>query len=155
MNAPPESIDQSMNIDEFTRQLDEALNPSIQRSLQIQTKHTEAGPRAVFEVSGESWALTFAATRQLWQVHAPYTSVPLWFLVEELMQSLLVLRTYRLSQIAYEETQVIRAQLNQVLTVRGDDGQAVTLSPRAALDLLDLLTVSGPELRQLVQRTGA
>jgi hypothetical protein len=144
-----------MDTTDFQTQLDQALNPSIQRALQLQIKNAEAGPRAVFEVSGESWALTFEATCQRWQVHAPCTNVPLWFLTEELMQSLLVLRTYRLSQVAYAHTQVIRVHLDDVLTVRGDDGQAVTLSPRAAIELLDVLTVSEPALRQLVQGAGA
>jgi hypothetical protein len=144
-----------MEMTDFQMQLDQALDPSLQRTLHMTLEDTEAGPHAVFTVSGESWAITYADARHCWQVHAPNASIPLWFSSHELMPSLLVLRAYRLSQLDHEQRQAIRAQLDQqAFTVRGDDGQAVTLSPQAALELLDVLTVCAPKRQQLVRGAG-
>ncbi len=142
-----------MTIDDFQAQLDRALPPGVQRTLQIQIVAPDSGPYATFTVGEETWRLTYDPTRQHWQLHAPRTGVPLLFLAEELTQSLLVLRAYRMSQLD-DEVRTIRSHLTTVLTLRGEQGQEIVLSPQAALNLLDLLIVSEPDLKQLVQEHG-
>ena len=143
-----------MHIDDFQTQLDQAIQPPIQLALRLTIADTTAGPQAVFAVGGETWRLTYDARTQRWQLHAPATGVPMWFQTNELMQSLLVLRAYRMSQLDYAARTTIDAQLTTALTLRGEDGQQIALSPKAALELLDLLTVSEPELKQLMRGAG-
>lgn len=140
-----------MNRDEFQAQLDQAIPPGVQRALHIEITDSPGEPQAVFPVGSETWRLTFAASREHWQLHAPGTGVPLWFLTEELLGSLMVLRTYRISQLDHAARTTIAAQLTSVLTLRGEAGQELRLSPQAALELLDLLTVSQPALKQLIR----
>lgn len=141
-----------MDTNDFTAQLNQAIQPGIQRVLGLTIEDTEAGAQAVFLVGNESWQLTHEAQTQRWQLHTPATGVPIWFSADELMQSLLVLRAYRLSQLDYTARTTVQAQLTATaLTLRGEDGQEIALSPKAALELLDLLIVSEPELKQILR----
>jgi hypothetical protein len=72
----------------------------------------------------------------------------------ELTPSLLVLRAYRLSQQDYTARTTVQVHLRTVFTLGGMDGQEIVLSAQAALELLDLLTVSEPELQQLIRGAG-
>lgn len=142
-----------MDTTTFKTQLDQAISPGIQRVLGLRIEDTEAGPRAVFRVGREAWQLT-AADRQRWHLHAPDTGLPIWLITDELMPSLLVLRAYRLSQLDYAARTTVQVHLTTAFTVGDAVGQQIVLSAKAALELLDLLTVSEPELQQLIRGAG-
>lgn len=138
-----------MDTTDFKAQLDQAIQPGIQRVLGLTIEDSAAGPRAVIRVGREAWQLT-ADDQQRWQLHAPATGFPIWLSAREVQESLLVLRTYRISQLDYAERTTVQIHLRTRLTLPDAAGHPLVLSAHAALELLDLLTMSHDELKHLL-----
>lgn len=139
-----------MDMKDFKAQLDQAITSGFQRVLGLRIEDTVAGPRAVVRVGREAWQLT-ADEQQRWQLHAPGTGFPIWLSAGEVQESLLVLRAYRLSQLDYAERTTVQVHLTTALTLPDVAGHPIILSAEAALELLDLLTVSEHELKHLIR----